>query len=88
VDLKDDIVPTPCNGQGYQQLMRLPGIPSMVASRDGASTTSLGDVTVLHPPLSKIFPASNLNLPSSGLKPFLLVLSLSGCVKSQSSLCI
>ena len=84
MDLKDDIVPTPCNGQGYQQLMRLPGIPSMVASRDGASTTSLGDVTVLHPPLSKIFPASNLNLPSSGLKPFLLVLSLSGCVKSQS----
>ena len=69
--------------------IRLPSSPSnltLSTSRDGASTVSLGSLcqslTTLW--VKDFFLTSNLNLPSSSLKLFPLVLSLSDCVKSRS----
>jgi len=58
-----------------------------MSSRDQASTISLGilfqHLTILW--VKNFFLTLNLNLPSSSLKPFPFVLSLSDCVKIQSA---
>ena len=70
---------TPCCVQGASHQTRLPRATSSLAlnaSRDGASTTSLGNlfqrVTTLW--VKNFFLISNLNLPCLSLKPFPLVL--------------
>ena len=65
---------------------RLPRTPSNLvwnASRDGASTASLGSLCQCLTALwvKNFFLTSNLNLPSFSLKPFPLVLSLSAHVQ-------
>ena len=77
------------NRDTYSQI-RLPRAPSSLAltvSRNGASTTSLGNLfqclTTLT--IEDFFVISNLNLPSLSLKPFPLFLSTQTLLKSLSS---
>ena len=72
---------------------RLPRATSSLAlnaSRDGASTTSLGNliecVTTLY--VKNFLSVSNLNLPCLSLKPFLLVLLLYTLVNSRTPSCL
>jgi len=66
---KGHLVQLPCNEQGHHSHIRLPRASSSLAlkvSRDGASTTSLGNlcqcITTLT--VKDFFFTSNLNLPS------------------------
>ena len=75
------------------QQPRLPRATSSLAlnaSRDGASTASLGNlfqsITTLW--VTDFLLISNLNLPHLSLKPFPLVLSLSTLVNSRSPSCL
>ena len=76
-------------GRGTTHQLRLPRAPSNLSlsiSRDGAPTASLGSlcqclITLWIKNLPLTF---HPNFPSFSLKSFSLVLSLSGCVKSQS----
>jgi len=75
---------TPCSEQGHlTRLLRVPSILTLNVSRDGASTTFLGNLfqcfTVLM--VKNLFLISSLNLPSLSLKPLLLVLSLQALLK-------
>jgi len=86
--LKGHVVQPLCNEQGHLQQIRLLRAPSRLAlhvSEDEASTTSLGNlfqclITLI---LKSLF-LFNLNLPSSSLKPFPLVLSQQTLLKSLS----
>ena len=74
------LVQLPCTEQGHpqlQQVLRAPSSLTMGFYRDGASTTSPGNLcqclTVLT--AKNLFLISSLNLPSVSLNPFPLVLS-------------
>ena len=80
--------PTPAMGRAapYQlRLLRAPFNLALNASRDGASTTSLGNLFQCFTTLcvKNFLLISNLNLPCLSLKPFPLVLSLSTHVNSH-----
>ncbi|KAK4827794.1 hypothetical protein QYF61_021747 [Mycteria americana] len=77
----------------YQRHLGLLKTPSNLAlnnSRDGASTTSLGNLFQCLTTLivKNFFPISNLNLPSFSLKPLPLVLSLRALERYSSPLII
>ena len=79
--------PATCRVTNHQtRLPRATSSLALNASRDGASTISLGNlfqcVTTLC--VKKFLLISNLNLPCLSLKPFPLVLSLSALVNSCS----
>jgi len=71
----------------YQpRVLRAPSNLALSSAREGAATSSLGNLcqcftTLMVKNFSLI---SNLNLPSFSLQPFLLVLSLQALVKSPS----
>ncbi|KAK4818202.1 hypothetical protein QYF61_008586 [Mycteria americana] len=87
------LVQTPCKSRDIFNKIRLLRVPSNLTlnvSRDGASTTSLGNLFQCLPTLivKNFFLKSSLNLPSLSLKPLILVLSqqallkiLEGCYK-------
>jgi len=68
------------------RLLRAPSNLALNTAREGAATASLGNLcqglTTLM--VKNFFPISKLNLPSFGLEPFPLVLSLHTLVKSPS----
>ena len=73
---------SPAVGRVTNHQTRLPSAassPALNASRDGASTTSLGNLfqCVTNLCVKNFLLISNLNLPCLSLKPFSLVLSLS-----------
>ena len=69
----------------YTRLPRATASLALSASRDGASTTSLGNLfqCITTPWVKKSLLISNLNLPCLSFKPFPLVLSLSTHVNSH-----
>ena len=77
--IKDQLIQPPCNDPGHLQLdlvLRALSSLTLNVSKDGAPTTSLGNLFQCLITLTvKYFLISNLNLPSSNLKPFPLVLS-------------
>ena len=80
--------PTPCHGLGAPHQLRLlrshptwPWAPPTPSS--GQQCQCLTSLIV-----KEFLLTSNLNLPSSSLKPFLLILLLSDHVKSQSPSCL
>jgi len=79
-----------CHAQGCQPLDQAAQGPiqPVLKHLQGCSTHNFfgQSVPVPHCPLSEnnFFLISNLNIPSFSLKLFLLVLSLLGCIKSQS----
>ena len=80
-----------CRVTSHQtRLPRATSSPALNVSRDGASTTYLGNlfqcVTTLW--VKNFFLISNLNLPRLSLEPFPLVLSLSTPVNSHSPSCL
>ena len=88
-ELKDLLVPTPCHGQGHlplDQAAESPVQPGLEHFREGASAASLGNLFqgLTTFTVKNFFLTSNLNLPSFGLKPLPLVLSLHALVKSPS----
>ena len=68
------------------RVLKAPSNLTLNASRDGASTTCLGNLCQRPTPLivTNVLLLSNLNLPSFSLKPLPLVLSLQGLAKSLS----
>ena len=79
-----------CSEQGqfnYIRLLRDPSNLTLNVSRDGASTTSLGNLFQCFTTLSvkNAFLISSLNLPSFSLKPSPLVLSQQPLLKSLTS---
>jgi len=79
--------PAMCRVANHQtRLPRATSSQALNGSRDGASTTSLGNlfqcVTTLC--VKNFLPISNLNLPCLSLKPFPLVLSLFTHVNSRT----
>ena len=77
--------PPMCRVTNHQtRLPRATSSLALNASRDGASTTSLGNLFQCDTTLwvKNFFLISNLNLPCLSLKPFPLVLSLSTLVNS------
>jgi len=69
----------PCHKQGHLQLDQVsqsPIQPALNVSKDGASTTSLGNLFQCFTTLigKNVFLLSSLNLPSLSLKPLFLVL--------------
>jgi len=82
-------VQPPCTEQGIFNQIRLLRAPSNLTlnvSRDGASTTSMGNpcqgLTILI--VKNVFPISSVNLPLFGIKPFPLVLLQQALIKSLS----
>jgi len=71
--LKGHLVQLPCNEQGHTQRDQVVQSPALNASRDRASTTSLGNIfqslTIFFPYIQPLY------LPSLSLKPFPLTLS-------------
>jgi len=67
-------------------LLKVPFSLALNASREGASTTSLGNLfqCLTTPTVKNFFLISSLNLPSSSLKPFHLVLLLHVLIKTFS----
>jgi len=65
------LVRHPCTEQGHLQLTA-PSSLTLSLSRDGEPTTSLGNLwqCLTTFTVKKLFPISNLNSPSSSLKPF------------------
>lgn len=77
---KGHVAPLPCREQGHHSPITLPrawSSPALIVSRDGASTTSLGELFWCLTALTGkyFFCISNLNIPSLSLKPFPLALS-------------
>jgi len=68
------------------RLLRAPSSLALNTARDGAATAYLGNLCQCFTTLmvKNFFLISNLNLPSSSLDPFPLVLSLHTLVKSPS----
>ena len=88
-NFKGHLVQLPCNEQGHLQLhqvLRAPSSLTLSVSRNGASTTSLGNLCQCLTTLTvkNFYLISNLNLPSLSLEPFLLVLSQQTLLKSLS----
>ncbi|KAK4807110.1 hypothetical protein QYF61_018451 [Mycteria americana] len=86
-NFKGHLVQPPCNEQGHLQLDQVAQSPdklTLTVSRDGASTTSLGNLFQCFTTLivKNFFLISSLNLPSFSLKPLPLVLSQQALVKS------
>jgi len=72
-DLVRSSSPTPCSEQGHLPLDQVAQSPLVLhVSRDGASTTSLGNPCQYFTTLTvrNFFLVSSLNLPSLSLKPF------------------
>ena len=72
---KGHLVQLPCNEQGHPQLyevLKAPTSLTLNVSRDGSSTTSLGNLFYCFTTLmvKNFFLISSLNLPSFSLKPF------------------
>jgi len=87
--LEDHLLQLPCNEQGHLQLKQvLRALVSLIlsVSRDGASTTSLGNLCqcLTMFTVKNFFFLSNLFLPSFSLKSFPLVLSQHTLLKSLS----
>jgi len=70
----------------YTRLLKAPSNLAFNTAREGAATTSLGNLFKCLPILivKNFFLISNLNLPFFSLKPLSLVLSLHAPVKSPS----
>ena len=86
---KGHLVQLPSREQGHLQLNQVFRAPSSLilsVSRDGASTTSLGNLFQCFTTLiiKTFFLISNQNLPSCSVIPFLLVLSQQTLLKSLS----
>ena len=87
--LKGHLVQLPCSEQGRlqcHQVLRAPSSLTLSVSRDRASTTSLGNLCQCLTALivRHIFLTFNLNLPSFGLKLFLLVTSQQTLLKIRT----
>lgn len=84
---------SPAMGRDATSQLRVHRVPfnlALNAFRDSAPTASLGRLCQCFIALwvKNVFLTANLNLPSFSLKPFCLILSLSNCVKRQSSSCL
>jgi len=83
--------PAMCRVANHQtRLPRATSSLALNASRDGASTTSLGNLFQCFTTLwvKNFLLISNLNLPCLSLKPFPLVLSLFTLANSHSASCL
>ena len=69
------------------RLLKAPSSLALNASREGASTASLGNLFQCPTTLTvnNFFLISSLNLPSSSLKPFIPILSLHALTKKSPS---
>ena len=77
--LKGHLVQPPCSEHGHpqvDQVLRAPSSLTLGVSRDGASTTSLGNLLqcLITLTVTNFFLTSNLNLPSFSLKHLLMAL--------------
>lgn len=85
-DLEEHLVLTPCHGQRHLSLDQLSSNLAFNTSRDGAPTTSLGNLCqcLITLRVKNSFLVSHLKLLPLSLKPFSLFLSLHAPVKSPS----
>ena len=78
-----------CDISNWIRLLRAPSNLALNVSRNGASTTSLGNLVQCLTTLivKYFFLISSLNLPSLSLKPLALVLSQQALLKRLNSAC-